>query len=382
MEQKNGEMYRPASCDQIIKRVLVIINTIDAGGAETFVMKIFREISKEGYCFDFLINKTDSTFHKNEIIQLGGRIYVGYSKSKHPIKCYRFVKRIVTEQKYHTILCVSAHPASALDIIAARKGGAIKVITRSTNSTVDGRMQRILADLTRPIIIKLSDIKIAPSKEAGEWMFGEKSMRAGEVEIVQNGIDTDRYKFNDKTRHIFRKKLNLRDDEVAICHIGRFSFQKNHDFLIDIFSELHGKDTNTKLFLIGEGELKSKIERKIIEYGLKEYVSFLGVRNDIPEILMAMDMMIFPSFYEGLPNVIVEAQATGLKCLISNRISEEVLLTDIINTFSINDNISDIIQKYDELNSKNILRESYSGLMRAKGYDIKTVSSHMLNWFE
>lgn len=386
MEQKNGKIYRfdigeLISDKKSQKRVLVLISTVDAGGAETFVMKVFREIRKEGWCFDFLINKADSEFYKKEILESGGKIYIGISKLKHPIKCFKFVRRIVSENKYNTVFCVSAHPAAVLDIIAAKKGGAKKAITRSANTNIDGKLNVIIAKLFRPLIDRLSDVKLAPSTEAGVWMFGNKCLRKAELQLINNGLDTDRYCFNPLTRRRIRDSLDLSTHDFAICHIGRFSYQKNHNLLIDIFKEIKSGWPEAKLFLAGNGELKEIIENKVKDYGLEDSVKFVGIRDDIPDFLMGMDMMIFPSFYEGLPNVVIEAQATGLKCIVSDRISKEVILTDLVMMFSIESSMSDIVMIVREHYLKTVKREIYTKILKDKGYDIQDVAKKMIGWF-
>lgn len=386
MEQKNGQIYRfeigeSVNNKELQKRVLVLINTIDAGGAETFVMKVFREIRKEGWCFDFLINKADSKFYKKEILESGGRIYIGMSKSKYPIKCFKFIRKIVSENKYNTVFCVSAHPAAVLDIIAAKKGGVKKVITRSANANIDGKLRIFVAKLFRPLINRLSDIKLAPSTEAGVWMFGNNCLKKAELQLVNNALDTNRYCFDSLTRLRIRDSFGLSTQDFAICHIGRFSYQKNHNLLIDIFKEVKSEWSRAKLFLVGNGELKETIENKVKDYGLVDSVKFVGIRDDIPDFLMGMDMMIFPSFYEGLPNVVIEAQATGLKCIVSDRISKEVILTDLVKMFSIKSNISDIVMAVREYYWKTVTREIYNKILKDKGYDIQDVAKKMIEWF-
>lgn len=304
------------------KRVLVIINTIDAGGAETFVMKIFRCLYKD-IVFDFLINKKDSVFYLDEITSLGGKVYYGESKSRNPIKSFKCTYRTV-KGKYTNVFCIAVHPLGFWDLMAARMAGAKTCLTRSTNSNAGGKASRIIAWICRPLIRWMSDEMLAPSKEAGRWLFGKHAVEKGKVKIITNGIPVEQYRFDEKKRNNKRVELGISDDSFVIGHIGRFNSQKNHDKLLDVFSEFHKKNSSSVLLLIGEGELLQNIKNKVSSLKIEEAVRFLGIRKDIPELLMAMDCFVFPSFFEGMPNAVIEAQATGLPCVVSDSISKDV----------------------------------------------------------
>ena len=150
------------------------------------------------------------------------------------------------------------------------------------------------------------------SELAGRWLFGDKAYDSGKVYLLNNAIDLDKFKYNESLRKEKRKELGIGEDTLVIGHIGRFVAQKNHTFLIDIFNELHKKNHNSLLLLVGQGPLKEEIENKVKELKLNDSVRFLGQRNDANELYQAFDVFCLPSLYEGLPVVGVEAQATGL----------------------------------------------------------------------
>lgn len=362
-----------------LKKVLIIINTIDAGGAETFVMKVFRELSQRNYQFDFLINKKDSSFYRKEIESLGGKIYLGYSKSKHPIKCFMTIYKTVKREKYQRVFCVAVHPVGALDVIAAKTAGAKNILVRSTNSNAGGWISSALAGIFRPLMRCYATRMIAPSKEAARWLFGEKAVRKKRVEIVHNAIDLSRFQFNAALRTETRKMLGIKHEQYVIGHVGRFNRQKNHLFLIDSFIEFKKMEPEALLLLVGEGELKHTIENRAVEAGVAEAVRFLGVRNDIPELLMSMDVMLFPSLYEGLPNVIVEAQATGLPCLISDSITKEVILSEWVENDSLKNSPMNWAKHAKKQLKKNEFnkRENATGTLNESGYSITKTAEQM-----
>lgn len=319
----------------MINKILVITNTIDAGGAETFVMKLFRCIDRSQYIFDFLINKRESNFYLKEINNLGGSVFYGYSKSRDPFKSFYSIYKIVKSNQYKIIFCIAVHPIGFIDILAARLGGASKILTRSTTTATRFKLSLLLAFISRPFMNLLTTVRIAPSKEAGEWLFGKSEIRKDNVCILTNGIDVQQYIFSQERRTLMRRKLNIPKDMFVVGHVGRLCNQKNHAKILNVFAEIKKEKQNSILLLVGVGELEAEIKEKTEKFGLNDSVILLGTRNDIPDLLMAFDVMVFPSFYEGLPNSIIEAQATSLPCIISDTISKEVKITDRVVALSL-----------------------------------------------
>lgn len=311
----------------MVKRILIISNTIDAGGAETFVMKVFRFMDRSKYVFDFLINKRESNYYLKEIQELGGKVYYGVSKSKNPIKCFASIYRTIRENNYRTVFCIAVHPVGFIDLLAARIGGAKTILTRSTNSHAGGLVSSVLASLSRPFMRMLSTIMLSPSKEAAIWLFGNHAVKKGEVKLINNGVDTHVFQYNEEYRYKIRHELGISNDCLLVGHIGRFNRQKNHSKIIGIFKEITVLLPNAKLVLVGNGEGKANIENMVHECKMEDRVLFLGLRNDVPALLSAFDVMLFPSLFEGMPNAIIEAQAVNLPCVISDTISPDVRIT-------------------------------------------------------
>lgn len=361
-------------------RILVIINTIDAGGAETFVMKVFRCLYKE-YTFDFLINKKDSDFYLKEIKELGGRVYYGISKSQNIFKSMRFTYKTVRQGKYTKVFCIAVHPLGFLDLFAARLGGVKLCLTRSTNSSAGGKASHFLAKFCRPFMRVFTDVMLAPSREAGVWLFGGKAVEQGKVKIINNGLQTELYKFDEEKRVKKRKNLGLKETDFVVGHVGRFNRQKNHEKLIDVFNEIQKERIDSKLILVGDGELRVSIENKVNCLNIQDKVLFLGIRDDIPELLMAMDVFVFPSLYEGMPNAVIEAQATGLPCIVSDTISRNVKITHCIDSVNLNASESFWNIKIEEIistNSNEDRKDTLSEIIEA-GYSIDITAEYLKN---
>lgn len=361
------------------ERILIISNTIDAGGAETFVMKLFRTIDINRYIFDFIINKKDSNFYLYEIEELGGKVYYGESKSKSLLKSFKCIYQLVKRNGYRTILCIAVHPAGFLDLLAARMGGAKMILVRSTNSHAGKTLSDIIAWLSRPIMRMLSSVMLAPSKEAGEWLFGHKAVTTGKVVLLNNGVDTKQYSFASERRERIRKELGIKDDTTIVGHVGRFNHQKNHTKLLGVFSEMI-KIIDCELVLVGNGELKGEIEQKTQELKITDRVKILGIRNDVPDLLSAFDIIVFPSFYEGMPNTIIEAQAADLPCIISDSISHDVKITE--NVFFMPLDSGDDEWASVALSSLKKERKDRSDDISKKGYSIEKTTQILISYFK
>ena len=312
------------------ERILVIINTLSVGGAETFIMKVFRATDPNKYVYDFLINDQNEGAYEKEVVSLGGKVFHGYFKVEHPIKNLTAIYKTVKREGYKKVIVFSQHPVVFLNLLFAALGGAKVRVVRSTNSACGGHSSKLLAAVFRPLMNTLVTQAVAPSKEAAEWLFGKKKVKQGEVKILKNGLDLNEYYFSDSVRKEARQELGYSDDDFVVGHVGRFNQQKNHLFLIDIFAALHKLNPRAKMMLLGKGETMDAAKARVAEYGLTEQVKFLGVRSDVPRMLNAMDVFVFPSLYEGLPNVIVEGQAVGVPCLIADTISPEVGITPLV----------------------------------------------------
>ena len=367
-----------------MKRILCIVGSMNAGGAETFLMKLYRNIDRTKYQMDFCVAIKEPGIYDNEIKSLGGKILYTTPKSKGAVKSFMSIRKIVSENKYEYVMRVSQHSLSGIELIAAKLGGAKTTIFRSSNTqTGGGFINRFLHKICLPITKFVPDIKIAPSTEAADFMFGKNSVKKRNVLIIPNALNIDSYIYDNKNRFKCREELNLHD-KVVIGHIGRLTHQKNHNYLIDIFAEIKSEINNAVLLIIGKGELKSEIEEKVEKLSLADSVMFLGVREDIPKLLSAMDIFVFPSFFEGMPNTVIEAQTSGLPCVIADTITREVAVTKYVKFLSLNDSAEIWASKILEfLNTSDDQRKLAAEEMRSNGYNIEdTVQLFVNNIFD
>ena len=315
-----------------MKRLLCIVSSMDRGGAETFLMKIYRQLDKSKYQMDFCVSKKEPGFYDNEIKTLGGKIFYVPPKSKNIFKTFNSIKKIVKQENYKYVLRTSQQSLATLDLLAARFGGAKTLIYRSSNAGLTGGKMSKLINKTFSFLPKMiPNVKIAPSKLAAKFVFGNSK----NVYILHNALNYNDFEFNEEIRNKIRKELKI-GNKTLYGHVGRFNVQKNHMFLLEIFQEIVKKDKNSVLALIGEGELENDILTKIKELKLEKNILVLGPKKNVNEYLMAFDKIIFPSFFEGMPNVIIEAQASGLPCFISNTITKEANITGLLTYIDLN----------------------------------------------
>ena len=357
-----------------MKRLLCIVGSMDAGGAETFLMKIYRQLDKTKYQMDFAVAVKEGGFYDKEILEMGGVIHHITPKSKGLIQNFTSIIKLVKRNKYRYVMRISQHSLSALELLASWMGGAkIRVFRSSnTNTTSSNRINQLLHKLFMFMPALFSNVKIAPSTEAALFMFGKHAVNNHKVIILPNGLNLDNFTFDSEIRDKYRKDLNLENKKV-IGHVGRFAAQKNHDFLIDIFSHYHKSNPESVLLLIGEGDLVDQIMQKVQRLGLSDSVLFLGLRKDVSQLLFAMDAFLFPSYYEGMPNTVIEAQATGLPCLISDTITKEADLTGLVSYYSLNNNAALWAKELEYLISCNDRFDFVAKLKKMK-YDIHTVT--------
>jgi glycosyltransferase involved in cell wall biosynthesis len=222
---------------------------------------------------------------------------------------------------------------------------------------------------------------IACSKEAGKWLFGEKAIKSEKFLILKNAIEIDKFMFDKNIRINIRKKLNL-GGKYVVGHIGRFHPQKNHEFVIDVFNRFKKEKDNAVLILVGEGPKRRNIQDKVEKLGLSDSVIFLGVRSDVNEIFQGMDVFLFPSKYEGLGIVVIEAQATGLQCIVSENIPEEAVITDLVTKLPLEIPVNEWVKfMLGSIYYREINRQKYNELIRMNGYEVKSTSLELESFY-
>lgn len=347
-----------------MKRLLCIVSAMNTGGAETFLMKMYRAIDREKYQMDFCVN-SDTNFYEKEILELGGKIYKVPAKSQNPLGWYKETKRVVHDNGYRYVIRVCDHSLAALDLVVARQGGADHLILRSSNTSSGGGVKLLLHKMFQFLAVRVPTVKLAPSTEAAEYTFGKGCVANGKVTLLHNAIDTNVYRFDPEGRNRIREEFGL-EGMFAVGHVGRFTQQKNHEFLLNVFCALHKKRPEARLVLVGQGELEEQIRQKAHRLGIAPYVMFTGLRKDVPQLMSAFDVFAFPSLYEGMPNTVIEAQATGLPCVISDTITKEADITGLVKYLP----LTDIEHWVEWVQKVSAVRMDTKELFHAQRYDI------------
>ena len=356
-----------------MKRLLCIVGSMNAGGAETFLMKVYRQLDKSKYQMDFAVAVDEEGFYDKEIIAMGGKIHHITPKSMGVLKNFNSIKKLVHDENYEYVLRTSQHSLSALELLAAKQGGAKVRVFRSSNSnTTSGSQKEMILHKICGFMPKyFANVRIAPSTEAAEFMFGKKCIQSGKAKLIHNGVDTSVFCYNKDARERIRKEFKVEKNDFVVGHVGRFNQQKNHKYLIKVFAGVLKNNPSSKLILVGIGELESKVRKQVHELGIENNVIFTGVRKDIPEILSACDVFVFPSFYEGMPNTVIEAQAVGLPCVISDQITREADITGLVNYLKLDD-IDGWVEKILEFRNLKVDRYTKDKFV-IKKYDINVV---------
>lgn len=304
-------------------RVAQVLNRMDSGGIEAVVMNYYRHIDREHVQFDFYINRSSRFPQREELERLGAGIYL-IPPYSHPISYVRALRRAFKERQY-AIVHAHLNTMSVFPLLAAKLAGVpVRICHNHSTANPKEGLRTVLKYLLRPTNKLFSTHWFACGVSAGRWMYGSKAVDTGRVTVMPNAIDAARFAYDDAARMRLRRELGLGEDDFVIGHVGRFTFAKNHKYLIDVFTQLCESAVNARLLLIGEGELEDEIRSLTAAYGLEDHVIFTGARHDVYKLYSAMDVFVLPSQYEGVPVVCIEAQANGLPCVCSEYISCEV----------------------------------------------------------
>ena len=327
-------------------RVLHITEMMQAAGIESFIMNVYREIDRDKIQFDFFITRNEKEFYDDEIFCLGGLKYTVDCKNSFCILTkvlheswllYVFLRK----KKYRVVHIHSGTPLRVFYLLAAKCAGVPMRIYHSHSAEVKGphrfmKLKKQVFFLLRKFFIFWGTDFFACSTEAGIWMYPKCILTSKRFQLINNGIDIDKFQFNQVQRNVVRDRLCL-DNKLVFGHVGRFNDQKNHIFLLEVFKEILVRNSESFLLLIGNGELLDSVKKYTKKLGIEKNVMFLGVRQDVNELLMAMDSFLLPSNYEGLPVVGVEAQVSGLPVFFSDVITRDVLLSDKVRYISLTD---------------------------------------------
>ena len=328
-----------------MKRILqVFAEPILYGGQESALMNFYRALDKDNYQFDFFTPfEAENSGMIEEIRKLGGEVFNSDRPFESKLRKHYFtteLKKFVAAHPYEIVHINSGSSyALAHGAKICKEAGIPKVIVHSHASGVESLKHKIVRALYDRYFEKYPDYCIGCSKLVAEWKYPKSVLNSDRCRVVYNGIDTEKFAFSEEKRSRKRTELGL-TDEFVLGSVGRLSPEKNPLFTIDVFNELLKVKPNAKLLMIGSGILKEEVEKKISEYSLTDKVMRLENRSDVNELMCAMDALLFPSYFEGFPVVLVEAQTTGLPCICSDSITNEVIVNQNVDYLSLNDAIS------------------------------------------
>lgn len=313
-------------------KVLYFVDRMLRGGIQSLVIDWVSRFDKKKIHVDFLLLDDGIKYELEDTLkEIGCNVYkLNGIWIKTPFDFIKQAKALDEFFKdHHDYKVVHLHSSSKNYLVLkyAKKYGIPMRISHSHNIDFQTKnpVKKMMGNILKPKLIKYSTNYFACSRIAGEWLFGKKVVNSNKFKVINNAIDYDKFKFDDKTRNRIRMNLKIKDDEILIGHVGRFTNQKNHAFLIDVFNELYKKNNKYKLIMIGTGPLEDDIKNKVKKLDLNDNVIFAGFKNNVNEYMQAMDLFAFPSLFEGLGLVLVEAQASGLPCFATkNTIPEEV----------------------------------------------------------
>lgn len=355
-------------------RIAVVMGKYVTGGIKSVIMNYYSNIDRTLVQFDFFIDDDSPIKDYTEILDFGGRVFK-IPSTKHPIKNVNMTRKILKENNYKVVHGY-LNTLNVFPMFAAFLAGTPVRISENLSTAHPGERKTIIKNILKPFAKLFPTHIAANSNYAGEWIYGRKSMER--CEIIYNALDLNKYKYDLKMRENKRAELGL-DGCFVLGHIGRYQYQKNHAFLIDVFEAVYKKDSSARLLLVGYGDLKDNIWKKIRSRGLENAVVDCGATEDIIPLYNAMDCFVLPSFYEGLPVVGIEAQATGLPCIISTEVTDETAITDNVEFIGLDKPADYWAGKI--LKWKSYRRIDVTEQVAQNGYSIKKEAKRLQNYY-
>lgn len=350
---------------------------MNRGGLETMLMNYYRELDRSDIQFDFMVHRSEEGHYDAEILSLGGRIY--RMPQIRPGNYRLYFKLLDEFFAAHEYKVVHSHinENSSFVLRAAKHAGLPCRIAHSHLSDLGIDIKLPFRLYARFSMRDNPNKYFACSKNAGQWLFGRRISESKGITLLNNAVNIEEFKYDREIREQIRDEIDA-GDKLVLGHIGRFNKQKNHDFLIDVFKTVHEKCPESILVMVGDGQLRPLIEKKVTTLGLSSNVRFLGVRGDISNLMQGFDLFLFPSLFEGLPVVLVEAQAAGLKCIVSDTITSETDVSGRIEFVSLK-RTSDVWA--DKILTSSYEHEDTSDLLRKNGYDTATMAKWLTNYY-
>ena len=345
-------------------RILHIVQKMEAGGTQAFLMNLYRNIDRDKIQFDFLVEYEEKEFYDDEIISLGGKIYyTNFRKTLNVIKFKKTLSNILKEHPEYKIVHIHATAIGKICTDVAKKCGVKTIIAHTHNNSAVKDWKYYPKILLRKLYTKGPTDFFACSEDAGRYTFKNKKFT-----VVYNAIDIDKFLFKQEIREEFRKELNI-EDKFVIGNIGRLHEQKNQSFLIDVFYEIQKRKDNAILLIVGKGPLENELKEKVSNLGIDNKVYFLGNRKDIERIYQGMDVFVLPSLFEGLGIVAIEAQVSGLPVIASTGVAKEANIANNIRNIDLSEPIDVWVEAICKTKVNN--RKSIEDIVRKSKFNIK-----------
>lgn len=359
--------------------VLHIVGALNMGGVETMLMNIYRNLDFKKVKFDFIVNGPEIGYYEKEIDTKSSRIHHIHKRSDSWLKHMKDIYKIIKKEKYSIVHYHTENAFLAfMDLIVCKLAGAKNLIVHSHN-TMDYRGGKIaqLSRLFQKPLYYLVQNRLSCGDAASKWLYGTTE----NVNVISLPVDCKKYRFSFKEQVFLKKKFGLEEFKIY-THVGSFSKVKNQLFLLEIFKEIYKVDNKSILFLIGGGEYEKEIKKKILRLDLKENVFMLGTINDVYNKLIMSDIFILPSLFEGFPTVLLEAQAAGLPCFVSNTVTDKIALTDSVYFYSLEKRPKEWADFILSKRNNSIYDREKANDIIADNYDIKKVVNEFYNIYK
>lgn len=358
-------------------RILQVVNAADRGGAETMAMNLYRKIDHDKIQFDFTNHNGREAAYDNEIRALGGHIlYLPKFKGYNYFQYVGAWRRLLREHPEYKIIHIHNYNIAGIVSKVAKEMGVRTIITHSHSTRLNMPWaKKQVFYLFYNSLLHNTTHRFACGTNAGKFLFRDKTFT-----VVPNAIDTSRFRFVPEIRKALRSSFGIDDNIKIYGHVGTFRTPKNHSFLIDIFAEIYNIDSSAKLVLIGSGELMDSVRAKVSYMKLEECVLFMGQQNNVNEWLSAFDVFLMPSLWEGLPVSVVEAQCSGLPCVISDVIDHDVDLTGQVRFMSLNQSANDWAKEILSINPPN--RSIMGNTVAESSYNIDKVTTWLSSFYK
>lgn len=365
-------------------RIVHNIASLHLGGSQAFVMNMYRNIDRSKVQFDFVVTPETKEGFYDEITNLGGKIFScpRYKGTNHiqynHIQYNKWWDDFFNEHPEYKVIHGHVRSTASIYLKIAKRHGLVTIAHSHSTSNGNG-ISAIVKRIMQLPIRKQADYLFACSDKAGKWLYGEKAITQQNYYMIPNGVDLKRFEFDVNKRNQMRMTLGIKKDMMILGHIGRLSTPKNHKFLLNVFNKYHKINSNSKLLLVGDGELFDCIKEHIDKLNISDAVIMTGSKQNTEDYYQVMDIFVFPSLWEGLPVSVVEAQANGLQCLISDVITHDVDLTDLIQYLPLDEELW--LGAIVEAHKKKRMGLTNENIQRLQPFDALTVANKLQEFY-